>query len=88
MALGQAGNVAAGFGDAFQRTQALQTIGYDSFHRMYVLNLADGFKTAPRHSIENDIPTNVHTAQLVLDNGPARLSLTVWNPAGPSSSRG
>ena len=78
--------VAQSFGDAFLRTQALDTVGYDKFDRLYEINLGEGFRAAPRHSIKSAIPTNQHSAQLVLNNGPTRLSFTTDSEpdAGPS----
>jgi hypothetical protein len=68
--------MAASFGDAMQRTAALNTIGYDSYHRMFDVNLAEGYRIAPRRSIQSDIPTTPHVAQIVVNQGQAKLSLT------------
>jgi hypothetical protein len=68
--------LAASFGDAMQRTAALNTVGYDSYHRMFDVNLATGYRIAPRRSLQSDIPTTPHVAQVVINQGQARLSLT------------
>ncbi len=68
--------MATSFGDALRRTTALNTIGYDSYHRMFVVNLATGYRVAPGRSLQSDIPTTPHVAQVVVDQGAARLSLT------------
>ena len=38
-------NVSTAFGDAFRRTQALTTVGFDSYGRMFKVNLASGLPT-------------------------------------------
>jgi hypothetical protein len=68
--------LASGFGDSMQRTTALNTIGYDSYDRMFDVNLAAGYRAAPRRSIQSDIPVTPHVAQLALTQGPVKLSLT------------
>ncbi|HEY5006696.1 MAG TPA: S8 family peptidase, partial [Caulobacteraceae bacterium] len=68
--------LSSGFGDSMRRTTALDTIGYDSFDRMFDVNLAQGYRAAPRRSIQSDIPVTPHVAQLALTQGPVKLSLT------------
>jgi hypothetical protein len=68
--------LASSFGDSMQRTSALNTIGYDSYRRMFDVNLAAGYRAAPRRSIQSDIPTTPHIAQLSMNQGPVKLSLT------------
>lgn len=69
------------FGDAIRRTGALQTIGYDSFDRLFRLNLGSAFPTAPRRSYQPETPVASRTTQLALA-GPdgTRFSLMASAP--------
>jgi hypothetical protein len=68
--------LASSFGDAVQRTTALNTIGYDSYHRMFQVNLATGYRAPPHYSLQSAVPTTPHVAQLALSQGQMKLSLT------------
>jgi hypothetical protein len=68
--------LASGFGDAVGRTAALNTIGYDSYHRMFQVNLAAGYHAPPHYSLQSAVPTSPRVARLALDQGQMKLSLT------------
>jgi hypothetical protein len=74
--------LAASFGDSMRRTSALNTVGYDSYQRLFDVNLAAGYRVASRHSIQSDIPTTPRVAQVVVNQGPAKLSLTTQSEPG------
>ncbi len=68
--------VATALGDSIAHTNALTTVGYDRYQRPFAVNLAAGFHVAPRHSLQAEVATPEDTAQVVVGNGQARLSLT------------
>ena len=68
--------LAAGFGDSVRRTSALETIGYDSYQRMFDVNLAAGYRIAPRRSLQSDIPVTPQVAQVAITKGQVKLSLS------------
>jgi hypothetical protein len=45
-------NVSAAFGDAFQHSSALMTIGFDSYDRLFIVDLAKNYRIAPRTQIQ------------------------------------
>jgi hypothetical protein len=47
----QTSTTAQAFGDALARTAGLQTIAYDSFHRLYRIDLAQGFAAEPARGL-------------------------------------
>jgi len=68
--------VSTALGDSVARTSALMTVGYDSYRRPFAVNLATGFHVAPRHSLQAQVATLENSAQVVLADSQARLSLT------------
>ncbi len=69
-------SVGTAFGDAFSRTQALTTVGFDSFGRMFKINLASGLPSARPTLIGSAVtPAMRETAMTVGGKGVA-LSFT------------
>jgi len=68
--------VATALGDSIAHTNALMTVGYDRYQRPFAVNLATGFHVAPRRSLQAEVATPEDSAQVVVGNGMARLSLT------------
>jgi hypothetical protein len=68
--------ISTGFGDSFAHTSALTTVGFDSYRRPYEVNLAAGFHVAPRHSLQAQVTVAENSAQVVVGNDRARLSIT------------
>ncbi len=52
------------------------TVGYDSYQRPFAVNLAAGFHVAPRRSLQAQLGVPENSAQVVLADSQARLSLT------------
>jgi hypothetical protein len=68
--------VSTALGDSVARTRALMTVGYDSYQRPFAVNMAAGFHVAPRHSLQAEVSVPENSAQVVLADSQARLSLT------------
>ena len=65
------------FGDAVARSQALTTVGYDDYQRLFVVNLATGYRSAPRAPALQGSALSERQASVVISgaNG-SRLELT------------
>ena len=82
-------NVGAAFGDAFRRTQALTTIGFDSYGRRFAINLASGLPTARPTLISGGIsPAMQQTGMAVAGKGFAMSFTAGLSQPDPSVLRG
>ncbi len=45
-------NLSGAFGDAIRRTSALTTVAYDSYNRLFAVNLGEGYHAPPRMSLQ------------------------------------
>ncbi|WP_409019910.1 S8 family peptidase [Brevundimonas vesicularis] len=88
-ATGQAVNVASQpgsfmggpFGDAIGRTDALATIAYDEYQRLFKVDMGQAFRAAPRRSHQVRNPTPMRQSEVSLDGlGGTRLSLVAAVP--------
>ncbi|WP_312146134.1 S8 family peptidase [Brevundimonas sp.] len=69
------------FGDAMRRTDALSTIGYDEYQRLFRIDMGAAYRTAPRRSYQPENPTPMRQSQVIMDGpGGARLSLVAAVP--------
>jgi hypothetical protein len=66
----------AAFGDAVSRTTALTTVGFDSYRRMFRVNLADGYPSAPQGLLGGAVGPLVQDSEVAV--APARgVALTL-----------
>ncbi|WP_369831624.1 S8 family peptidase, partial [Brevundimonas sp. MYb46] len=69
------------FGDAMGRTQALNTIGYDEYERLFRIDMGEAWRMAPRRSYQPENPTPMRQSQVTMDGpGGAKLSLIAAAP--------
>ena len=67
----QAGSSLSGaFGDAVSRTSGLTTVAFDSYNRMFAVNLASGVHSAPRTMLQGATTPQPHEADVVLSAAP------------------
>ncbi len=69
-------SVGAAFGDAFQRTSALTTVGFDQYRRMFRINLAGGFPTARPSLVAGGVAPVMRETRMVLGGKGVQFSLT------------
>ncbi len=80
-------SISTPFGDSVVRSNALKTVGYDSFQRPFIVNMAQGFHVGPRRSLQSEIGVAQNTAQVVFADGENRLSLTTNARPDPELDR-
>ncbi|MNK75438.1 Subtilisin DY [compost metagenome] len=69
------------FGDAMGRTDALSTIGYDAYERLFRIDMGAAWRIAPRRSYQPENPTPMRQSQVTMDGpGGAKLSLVAAVP--------
>lgn len=69
------------FGDAMGRTNALSTIGYDEYDRLFRIDMGAAYRIAPRRSYQPENPTPMRQSQVTMDGpGGAKLSLIAAAP--------
>jgi len=69
------------FGDAMGRTDALGTIGYDEYERLFRIDMGAAWRIAPRRSYQPENPTPMRQSQVTMDGpGGAKLSLVAAIP--------
>ncbi len=67
----QAGsNLAGAFGDAVSRTGALRTVGYDSYNRLFAIDLSSGYHTAQRAMLRGATDPAQHETSVALATAP------------------
>ncbi len=70
------------FGDAFQRTGALSTVAFDSYRRMFKVNMAEGFPARRAGLVGGGVGPDMEEAQAVLQPAKGvRLSLAAGSAA-------
>ena len=69
-------SLSSAFGDSFRRTQALTTVGFDSFGRMFKINLASGLPTGRPTLVSGAVTPAMQEAAVAMGGKGFAFSLT------------
>jgi hypothetical protein len=82
-------NLSAAFGDAIRRSNALMTVAYDSYNRLFQVNLADGFHAPQRTSLQGAVAPSPTTTEVNFVTAPGvSLSLAASRSPFPETDPG
>jgi hypothetical protein len=63
-------NLSGAFGDSIRRSSALTTVAFDSYNRLFQVNLGDGFHAAPRTSFQGSTAPQPQSSEVSIAAAP------------------
>ena len=75
-------SLSGAFGDAIRRSSGLSTIAYDSYNRLYQVNLAEGFHSPPRASLQGALAPTATSSEVSIAAVPG-VSLSLSTSRSP-----